>query len=115
MANRSNSDLPINCPSCGYTQTIGELRESRRCGNCGKSTRSGAQLKEMERKAELDDLRARIATLEQEREAWEALAEHQVWCRYCAEDGVANCSTGAELQRATQVSRVLPNNGGTNQ
>lgn len=69
MAETPISDTPINCPKCGYTQTIGELRASHRCGNCGHSTRSAAQLRELERKAELDDVRSRLRLLESEREA----------------------------------------------
>ena len=58
-----SGDITIECPKCLYTQTIGELRRTHRCGKCGHSTRSGAQQREARWRDEIAALTAMNAEL----------------------------------------------------
>lgn len=40
--------------------------------------------------------------------AWRDYAEHQEWCRYCAEDGTESCDKGRELKQIAISTTPLP-------
>lgn len=54
-------------------------------------------------------LRTRIATLEAERDAWQAYAEHQERCAICGE-AASICEMGAELK--LDAARTVGNGDG---